>query len=206
MNRKYSLSKFSTIIFKNIIVIVVFMVLGGITAGLYAKHKQTTTYSAKSNVIIGSNVNNINYKNSAVQAELNMSKTYEDLMENNRIISKAHSNLPKKIRKSVTVKEMSSDVDVDSHPNSLVLTVTGHADSANKAVQMANKVTETSVTEVPKLSPTPVKAKVVSKAHISDVTSKTHPSAKKYAVLGAALGILVGMVISFAITTWKHLA
>ncbi len=206
MSNKYSLNVFSKVIWKNIIFIFVLIIIGGVGAGLYAKHKQSTTYTAHSQIIVGSNIKDLDYKNSAVQAELNMTKTYEDLIQDNRILSEAHRQLPKNLRKKVTVRDLKSEVDVDSRPNSLVLSISAETDKDNKSVEIANAVSKAAVQEIPQLSPSPVNAKVVSKAVKVDVTSHTKPSAKKYAVLGMALGALVGMAISFAVTTWKHLA
>ena len=47
-------NKFTKIIIRNLVVIVVMMILGAIFAGMYAKHKQSTTYTSEVNVIIGS--------------------------------------------------------------------------------------------------------------------------------------------------------
>lgn len=206
MSEKYSLKVFSKVIWKNIIFILVLMIVGGVGAGLYAKHKQSTTYTAHSQIIVGSNIKDLDYKNSAVQAELNMTKTYEDLIQDNRVLSEAHRQLPKKLQKKITVKDLKSDVNVDSRPNSLVLSISAQTDKDNKSIEIVNAVSKAAVQEIPQLSPSPVDAKVVSKAVKADVISHTKPSAKKYAVLGMALGSLVGMVISFAITTWRHLA
>ena len=45
---------------------------------------------------------------------------------------------------------------------------------------------------------------MLSKANEENVDTITKPSAKKYAVVGAALGVLVGMILSFSVTSVRH--
>ena len=45
---------------------------------------------------------------------------------------------------------------------------------------------------------------LLSKANEENVDTITKPSAKKYAVVGAALGVLVGMILSFSVTSVRH--
>lgn len=204
MNRQYSVDDMSKIVKRNILIIVVLMILGGLCAGLYAKKKQVTTYSAKSLVMVGQNLNHTDYKNSAVQAEMGMMKSYEEVVESDKTISLAHQNLSKHDRKNISESKLKSDISANSHPNSVVLTVTASTDNKSNAVKMANAVAKASVGQIEKYSPLSSNARVLSTANKKTVTSKTHPSAKKYAVLGAALGILIGMIVSFSLTTWKH--
>ena len=46
---------------------------------------------------------------------------------------------------------------------------------------------------------------LLAKSTINSVDSITKPSFKKYVAVGSALGILIGMVIAFSVTTWKKL-
>lgn len=179
------------------------MLIGGLFAGLYAKHKKTTTYTAKANIFVGHNLNRTDYKNSQVMADLNMVGSYKDMIDDPQVMSKAHSYLPKKIRHEYTTGDVADGVSVDSHPQSLVLTIKAKAKTAREATELVNVTSKAADQELPKMTPNVGEVKPLAKAKVKDAGSITTPSTKKYVVLGAALGILIGMLVSFAVTTWK---
>ena len=69
--------------------------------------------------------------------------------------------------------------------------------SAKDAAKIVNAAAEAVQKELPRLKAGAGTVTPLAKATADDVTSKTTPKAKKYAVVGAALGGLVGIVISF---------
>ena len=75
----------------------------------------------------------------------------------------------------------------------------------NDSVKIANAVAEAAQTQLPKYSPNNSNVRILTRATRDNVSAKTTPSVKKYVVLGAALGLLVGMILSFSITTWKSI-
>lgn len=204
MEKQYSVSQLSKIIKKNLLIIFILMIFGALFAGLYAKKKQTTTYTAASNVMVGERLDNVDYKNSAVQAELSMMKSYEKVVESDKTMEIAHHSLNKSERKNIPIKNFDRGISANSHPDSLVLTISATSNKDTKSIKMVNAVADASVRQIEKYSPLSTKVHVISKASKKNVESKTHPSIKKYIILGAALGILVGMIISFSLTTWKH--
>ncbi len=179
------------------------MIVGILVAGFYAKKKQFTTYTAKSSVMVGQNLKSTDYKNSAVQAELGMMKSYEEVLESNKTMTLARQTLSKHDRKDISAKDLGSAVSVHTHPGSLVLSISATSSSKVKSVKMANAVAKVAQQRVSTYSPVASKVQVVSMASKNDIDSTTKPSVKKYAVLGAALGLLVGMVVSFSLTNWK---
>ncbi|MGN1283359.1 MAG: YveK family protein [Limosilactobacillus sp.] len=202
---KFTVGKFSRVIVKNIIVILVFAIIGGIGAGLYAKHKKQTFYYANSSVLVNANLNRTDYKNSAVMAEKGMMKTYEKITGNQETMRVAKKYLPHKIRKEYTADQLFSVVNVNSDPDSLVLGISARTDKSEDSVKIANAVAKAAQVQLPKYSPNNSRVQILTRANKENVASRTTPSTKKYAVLGAALGLLIGMILSFSVTTWKNM-
>lgn len=205
MNNRRNIRSLFKVVLNNIIVIIVCMILGGGCAGLYAKHKQTTTYSAKTNIVIGHNLDRNNYRNSTVLSDLNMMDTYEDQIKDPQVMRKAHSILPKKLRHKYTVNDLTEDVHTSTDDHSLVMEIRATTGSANASTKIANSVARAFRDEFRGMNPSSAEVKLLAPAHESDVVSKTSPSAKKYAVLGAALGVLIGMIIAFGWTSYKKI-
>lgn len=204
MTKRYSVKDINKVVKNNLIIIVAFMMIGAVFAGVYAKKKQSTTYTAKAMIIVGQNLSHTDYKNSAVQAEMGMMKSYEDVVESGKTTAMAHKLLSKKDQKKISTGDLKKDVNAKSRPDSLVMTISSSTGNSNRSVKMANAVAKASTSQIEKYSPLSSKVQVLSMSSNKMVTSETHPSVKKYTVLGAALGILIGMVISFSLTTWKN--
>ncbi|MBB1099662.1 capsular biosynthesis protein [Limosilactobacillus sp. WF-MT5-A] len=204
-SNKFTVGKINQIIWKNILIIIVFTVLCGLIGGLYAKHKRNTSYLAKSSVIIEANLQNTDYKNSAIMAEKGMMKTYEEIVNNQETMKKAQKYLPKKIKKQYSADQLGAAVNVDSNPDSLILNINAKTSEAKNSVEITNAVAKASTKQLPQYSPNRIKVRVVNRANNDNIHSVTTPSIKKYAVLGAALGLLIGMIISFSVSTWKNI-
>lgn len=203
--RNYTLGSMSKIITKNILIIGILTILGAVIGGLYANNKKTTNYFADSTVMINANLNNTDYKNSTLLAEKGMMKTYEEIAGNQESMLIAKKYLPKEMRKSLTVEEMMSAVKVNSSPDSLILNFSVKTESSTDSVEIANAVAKAATLILPKYSQNNSIVKVLTRANKKNVNSNTTPSVKKYIVMGASLGLLVGMIFSFSITTWKHM-
>lgn len=204
MKTKYTLGNISKTIVRNIVLIAVLTILFGIAGGFYAKHKQVTTYSNKRDLLVERTYTGAT-ANEEVQADLSLAKTYETILESNNVASTARKQLPKKIQKKYSADDIASMTNAVSIPQSLVLEVKVKADSAKDATLITNAVAEASKSELKELAPSAGTVKLFAKARVSDAESKTTPSAKKYALAAAAAGLLIGMVVAFSISTWKHL-
>lgn len=205
MNNKQNLKGISKIVFKNLIIIVICVILGGGCAGLYAKHKQTTTYSARTNIVIGHNLDRNNYRNSTVLSDLNMMDTYEDQIKDPQVMRRSHALLSKKLRHKYSVKDLTEDIHTSSEDHSLVMEIRATGKSASASTKIANAVAHAFKDEFRSMNPSSAEVKLLAPARESDAVSKTSPSAKKYAVLGAALGALIGMLIAFGWTSYKKI-
>lgn len=187
---------------KSIILILALAVIFGGAFGFLAKHRQSTTYTAHRSVLISHNYQAAptqnNDQNAQVMADQNLMPTYEELSQGRTVAKETRSLLPKKLQKKYTTDDLDSMIHAKSHQQSLILEMkveTGS--SATDAAKIVNAAAEAVQKELPRLKAGVGTVTTLAKATANDVTSETTPKAKKYAVVGAALGGLVGIVISF---------
>lgn len=203
-NTKISFKGISKIVWHNIIVIVLATLLFGLAGGLYAKHKQHTDYISTRNVMTSSS-----YKGAAadaeVQANINLGDTYAKIIESKDVAQVAHRNLPKKLRKEYSAEQISSMVKARPVVQTTIVKVSVSAESAKASSKIVNAVTDAAVKQIPKKVPSAGKISLFAKATADDAQSITTPSAKKFTLIGAAVGFLLGMVIAFSVTTWTKL-
>lgn len=204
MNSQEKTSLNSKLIWKNIIVIACFTMVFGILGAVYARHKRHTTYEAERTIMTSSSYQGPN-ANEEVQADIGLGKTYAKIVESSDVAKSAQKYLPKKVRKEYSAKEIGSMVDAMPVIQTTLVKVRVKADSAKRSAQLVNAVTKAAAVEIPQKVPSAGKVSLFAKVSAADTTSKTSPSTKKIALLGAAVGLLLGMVVSFSITTWKHL-
>ena len=198
-SKKITIGNFNQIIIRNIVIILVLTLIGALSAGLYARHKRITFFTAESSVILNIKVTQTDYKNAAMMAEKGMMHSYEEILNNQETMKKAEKYLPANLRKNYSDGQLASAVSINSAPDSLVLKITARTTQENDSVKIANAVAEAAQTQLPKY------VRILTRATQDNVSAKTTPSVKKYVVLGAALGLLVGMILSFSITTWKSI-
>ena len=195
-SKKITIGNFNQIIIRNIVIILVLTLIGALSAGLYARHKRITFFTAESSVILNIKVTQTDYKNAAMMAEI---------LNNQETMKKAGKYLPANLRKNYSDGQLASAVSINSAPDSLVLKITARTTQENDSVKIANAVAEAAQAQLPKYSPNNSNVRILTRATQDNVSAKTTPSVKKYVVLGAALGLLVGMIFSFSITTWKSI-
>ena len=187
---------------KSIILILALAVIFGGTFGFLAKHRQSTTYTAHRSVLISHNYQAAptqnNDQNAQVMADQNLMPTYEELSQGRTVAKETRSLLPKKLQKKYTTDDLDSMIHAKSHQQSLILEMKVETGSSAKdAAKIVNAAAEAVQKELPRLKAGAGTVTPLAKATADDVTSKTTPKAKKYAVVGAALGGLVGIVIFF---------
>ena len=201
--KKFSIKKLTKRVVNNILLIIICGVVFGVLFGLVAHHKASTNYNASRAVMVTHNFNRSRNRSSAVEADQHLVPTYQDILSDNAISKAARKNLPKGIRKEYTTDKINHAVTSSAKGDSLVIVVHAKTDSAKDSVAIVNAVTKAFKTELPKIDAQAGKVHLLSKATEESVISNTRPSAKKYTVLGIGLGILLGMVLSVLLTTWK---
>lgn len=186
------------------------MIIGGLFMGLLAKHKKNTTYTATRSVVIAHNldeatrdVHSDGTNNALVSADTNMMPTYSDIAENESITDRAYKLLPVKVRKSYTKNEINEAIKAKTHPQSLVLNIEAETKSKNDSIEIVNATAQAFKNELPKLQPGAGKVTLLEKANSKNIDSSTTPHLKKYVIVGALLGAMIGIIISFAVITFK---
>ena len=203
-NTKISLKNISKIIWKNILVIVITTLLLGIAGAMYAKHKQHTDYISSRNIMTSSSYRGA-AANEEVQANINLGDTYAKIVESKDVAQVAHRNLPKSIKKEYSVAQISSMVKAHPVMQTTIVKVTVKAEKAKASSKIVNAVTAAAEQQIPKKVPSAGKISLFAKATADDAQSITIPSIKKFTLIGAAVGFLLGMVIAFSVTTWTKL-
>ena len=181
-NKKISLKNISKVVWHNITIIVISTLIFGLAGGLYAKHKRHTDYVSTRTMMTGRSYRG-SAANEEVQADINMGKTYAEIVESDNVAQAAHRKLPKNIRKQYSTDQISSMVKAHPIMQTTMVKVSVKAGTAKASSSIVNSVTEKA----------------------ADAQSITSPSIKKYALIGAAVGFLLGMVVSFSITTWTKI-
>lgn len=188
---------------ENCLVIIIFTIIFGMFGYFYAQHKQRTVYKATQNVIINHRYNGES-ANEEVQADMSLAKTYEKVIESNDVLRKSKEFLPNKLKKKYSVENISGMINAHVIPSTTMIEISANSSSANTSAKLTNAVVHAAEKEVPNKIPSGA-IKSVSKSSKDDAKAITSPSRKKYTALGLAVGFLLGMIISFSITTWTKL-
>lgn len=203
----YSFSELIRKVWKSLVVIIIFALIGGLGMGILAKKHQTTTYTAGTGVLISHNLEeNRQAKNpddSMVNGDMNMMPTYESIAKNTATAKEAHKFLPKKLKKKYSVSDIDSAITAQIKPQSLVMNIQAEGKSSKDAVIIANAAAKALKKELPRLQSGVGNIRIVDKASKDTVSSKTSPSVKKHTAVGIVLGGLVGLIISFVMITYK---
>lgn len=202
--KKYSVSEIKKIIGKNLLVIILFGLVFGVAFGLVAKHRQSTDYIASRNMIVSHSFNKATNKSSLVEADRELIPTYQSILKDEAVAKAARQYLPKKIRKDYKADDILESVTSSSKPTSLIITIHAKTDDAKTSIAIVNAMGKAFQKKLPQIDKNAGSVSLLSKANEENVDTITKPSAKKYAVVGAALGVLVGMILSFSVTSVRH--
>ncbi|QZN92584.1 lipopolysaccharide biosynthesis protein [Limosilactobacillus panis] len=203
-DNKISIKNISKIVWHNIIVIAVATLVFGLIGGLYAKHKQHTDYVSTRSLMTSHSYRG-NSANEEVQADINLGSTYAKIVKSDNVARTAHRSLPKKIRKDYSAKQISTIVKAHPVTQTTIVKVSAKAGTAEASSKIVNAVTDAAAKQIPKRVPSAGKISLFAKATADDAQSITTPSIKKFTLIGAAVGFLLGMVVAFSITTWVKL-
>lgn len=205
MNKKdFSTKTFSKIVWVNVLVILIATIVFGLAGALYAKHKQQTTYESVRDIMT-TRAYKGDAANEEVQADMALGNTYAEIVESDDTAKAAHKYLPKNMRKKYDSAQISSMVHADPIVQTTIVKVSAKANSAHDSAAIVNAVTKASAKEIPQKVASAGKVSLFAKATAADAESNTSPSTKKLTLLGAAVGFLLGLVISFSATTWVYL-
>lgn len=208
--KNYTIKDFMNKFGKDICIVIILALLGGVFMGLDARHKKTTTYTATRSIVISHNVEKTlqsergNTNDSIVNEDNNMMPTYKDIAENGTIAAAARKSLSKKMRSKYSSDDIKSAVHAKVTPQSLVMELKAQTGSRKDSVAIVNATAQAMQKQLPKLQPGSGKVTLLQKATVDSTTSETKPSVKKHAVVGLALGGLLGLIIVFVAETIRN--
>lgn len=191
-------------IWLNLISIGVFVLIFAGLGSFYALHHRHTTYDSERTIVVSHSYAGA-AANEEVQADINLGKTYANIVESKDVAKVAHQNMSKSMRKKYTVNDITSMVNAHNIMQTTLIKVSVKADTAKHAASLVNAVTDAAKNQIARKVPSSGNVVLFNRAKVSDATSTTSPSLKKYTLLGAAVGLLLGMVVSFSVTTWEKL-
>lgn len=196
MQHSFTIGDFLRLIMKHILIIILCAVVLGGALGGYAKLKQSTTYTAKREMVISHNVDKlpVKDKNSRVLADMQMMSTYAKVADDQLVYKNAHKILKDKYHLKISTENIRSAIKIESEPQTLIMSVEATSSKENHATKIVNATATAIKNKLPKLISNTGKISVLSPATKSDTKSVTGPSAKKYALLGIAAGIFIGLV------------
>lgn len=193
----------------SVVVIIICAVLGGGLFGLYAKHKKSTTYTASRSVLISHNLKDNEHANNGqapmTQADLGMMKTYQNIAENSDVARLTHQLLPKKVRHHYSAHDLQGVISARTNDQSLILKISAHTSRAKDAPVIANAASRAFKQELPRVQPGAGHVSLLGRATEESTESHSHPSIKKYGLVGIVLGGLAGIIISVGYVTIRNI-
>lgn len=203
-NSKISLRNVSKVVWHNIVAIIIATLLFAVVGALYAKHKQHTDYVSTRTLMTGRSYRG-SAANEEVQADINLGKTYAKIIESDDVARAARKELPHSIRKKYSTQQINSAVNASPVMQTTMVKVNVKAATAKESSRIVNAVTDAAAKQIPQKVPSAGKISLFAKETADDAQSVTSPSIKKYTLVGAAVGFLLGMIVAFSITTWTKL-
>lgn len=195
---------------KGFAVVVIFSLIGAVVMGGMAKKKKTTTYTATRQIVIAHNISrenrnsNNNSNNSIVNDDSNMMPTYKDIAENGIIASRARTYLSHSMKKKYSTDDIKDAISAKVSPQSLVMDLRAKTSSKKASAKIVNASARAMKKELPRLQPGSGHVTLLEKASANNTDSHSSPSIKKHAVVGFALGALLGLIIDFVVFTVKN--
>lgn len=204
--KNYTLKEIFVVIWKYILLIVCSgIVLGGLF-GFYAKMKQTTTYTATRNILIQHDLKDARtgtQANAKVNADINMMPTYASLVQDGTIIGNVQHTLEKGHDIKISEDELNTSITATPRTDSTVMEIRTDSNSKEKAILITNTTAKEFKKTAPKLDLNIGKITLLATATDNPIRTTTTPSAKKYVVLGVAVGAFFGLLGAFVIDTLK---
>ena len=205
MSKKdFSIKTVSKIVWTNVFIVLIVTIVFGLVGNLYAKHKQQTTYESGRNIMTTRAYNGAS-ANEELQADMALGNTYAEIVESNDTAKTAHKYLSKNLRDKYNSEQISAMVHAEPIMQTTIVKVSAKAGSAHDSAAIVNAVAKASASRIPQKVTSSGKISLFSKATADEAKSSTSPSTKKFTLLGAAIGFLLGLVLSFSATTWIYL-
>ncbi|MCD9063416.1 MULTISPECIES: YveK family protein [Staphylococcus] len=192
MNKNITLKDITKLIKENLLLIISMIIVFGLLSFVISQFIITPKYEATSQVIINQkkgNQDNI-YKNpNEVQTNIQLVKTYSDIINSNEIKSKALEEA--KISNS---KQNLNGISISSEENSQIIKINVLHKNPKVATKIANNIANLSKNEIKKVMGID-NLSILSNATNEQVKTPSTPNKTLNTILGLLLGLVIALLI-----------
>lgn len=201
MEQEFSLGDLFKIIRKHWSAIVITTVLGIVIAGVLSFFVMTPKYQASVDILVNRKQDNAMNQLSDQQADVQMINTYKDIITKSVVLNPVREKLAAEDHYNISLAQLENNIAVTNEQNSQVFTVSITDENAAYATKMANLVAVTFKQRVKKILSI---NNVTIIADAQKPKSPVSPKKQRNLLIGAVLGLIVGVGIAFLIELTDH--
>lgn len=193
MEKTIDLSNFFTALKKNIKLLIILPLLFLVIGLLISFFLIQPRYAATSQVLVSQNETNNEIMAQQVQSNIQLVKTYSEIIKSPRILDK----VSKELNGKYSEKELFNMLTVNNQAESQIMNITIESKSKKDASKIANTVSKVFSKDA---------SKIMNIDNVSTLSKAEE--AKKVApkpVINALVGLLIGLIIALIIITMKEL-
>ncbi|MBX9993194.1 YveK family protein [Priestia aryabhattai] len=193
MEETISLRELFAVLRKRLWLIVLITIIAATVSAVISFFVLTPVYESKTQILVNQAKNDQQlYSNQAVQTNVQLINTYNDIIKSPAILDKVVKEL--KLDKSAV--DLSDQIQVTSAQNSQVAEIVVQDTSAKRAADIANTTASVFQKQVPKLMNVD-NVKVLSKAALGENPSPVKPQPLLNVAIAIVVGLMVGVGLSF---------
>ncbi|MBY0076510.1 capsular biosynthesis protein [Priestia aryabhattai] len=193
MEETISLRELFAVLRKRLWLIVLITIIAATVSAVISFFVLTPVYESKTQILVNQAKNDQQlYSNQAVQTNVQLINTYNDIIKSPAILDKVVKEL--KLDKSAV--DLSDQIQVTSAQNSQVAEIVVQDTSAKRAADIANTTASVFQKQVPKLMNVN-NVKVLSKATLGEKPSPVKPQPLLNVAIAIVVGLMVGVGLSF---------
>lgn len=187
MEKKIDLSSFLTALKKNLKILLIipfsFLVIGILVSILFMQPK----YAATSQVLVNQKEPNNEMMAQQVQSNIQLVKTYSEIIKSPRILDK----VSKELNGKYSEKELSNMLTVNNQAESQIMNINIESKNKKDAAKVANTITKVFSKDVSKI----MNIDNVSTLSKAETAKKVSPKPVANGIIGLILGLVIALVV-----------